>query len=42
MKEDKNISHISHFLTFEFFDMSLANENKQANNRFKCHYKSIQ
>ena len=31
MKEDKNISLISHFLTFEFFDMSLANCWKQTN-----------
>ena len=31
MKEDKNISQISHFLTFEFFDMSLPNCWKQTN-----------
>ena len=31
MKEDKNISLISHFLTFEVFDMSPANFWKQTN-----------
>ena len=31
MKEDKNISHISHYLTFECFDMSFANCWKQTN-----------
>ena len=30
MKEDKNISHISHFLTFEFYvDSLLLKTNKQ-------------